>query len=80
MNYDMSKFDEKMDENRYSGMESGPFVVDESRLAKSDGEFDGMGWYFYDEAYLTHGPFESKEVAEQAFAGYLNYLMGDENE
>lgn len=80
MNYDMSKLKEHRDEDRYKGMAYGPFVVDESRLAKSDGEFDGMGWYFYDEAYLTHGPFESKEVAEQIFASYLNQLLGDENE
>lgn len=74
----MNNFDEQNDHDRYRGMAYGPFVVNEARLAKSDGEFDGLGWYFYDEAYLTHGPFESKEEAEQIFAKYLEHLMGDD--
>ena len=44
----------------------------------SDGDitgYDGQGWYFYDEAYSLHGPFDTKEETEEILKKYIKEYL-----
>ena len=37
--------------------------------------YDGQGWYFSDEAYFLHGPFNSKEETEELQKKYIEEYL-----
>ena len=42
-----------------------------------DGEVYLPGWYFWDEAYYLHGPFDTHEETKQLLADYCKNELGE---
>ena len=41
------------------------------------GETYPAGWFFWDEAYYIHGPYASREKAEQGLTAYCQNELGE---
>jgi hypothetical protein len=55
---------------------SGPNVAYVTAEEAERWRVDCAGWYFWDEGYEAHGPYDSEQQADKAFATYCREVLG----